>query len=95
MDQLVTVLLGRAKHEGKAVPAVVSDRRVAVPAVGLEMLADLCFLCSLVCSAPRSCRVVRGKRDRRAAGHSENQAALTTLLPIKLPDCRLALLHSL
>lgn len=67
----------------------------AVPAVRLDRLADLSFLCSSVCSASRSCRVVKGKRDRRAAGHSASHTAITTLVPIKLPDCGLALMHCL
>lgn len=64
-------------------------------AVRLERLTDLCLLCSLVCLVSRTSGVVKGKRDRRAAGHSASHASLTTLLPIKLPDCRLTLMHSL
>lgn len=81
MDQLVTVLLGRAKHEAKAVPAVVLTEgwHWVVPAVRLERLTDLCCPCPSLCLISGTGRVVKGKRDRRAAGLSVGHATLTTL----------------
>lgn len=69
-------------------------------AAWLERLASTSTLQCGGCRAPvclvfSTCRVVKGKRDRRAARHCASCASVTTPLPIKLPDFRLALMRSL
>lgn len=102
MDQFVTVILGgdqgRAKHEAEAIPAV-SDGDGVEPDVSSqpgEVAFGLCLAgveaVVLMCVCVFSLQHFQSSRGARR--HCASCALVTTPLPIKLPDFRLALMHS-